>query len=197
MSGIHFDQINIAEDWFEFGKNGDFPNHSDDDTSEVITRFVAYWIAFNAIYSVNFDKLNKRVKTEMNIAEWKQIQHCINLYYDDCFKGVIDFNAEYINIFKDAPVFEGRIEPVKGKNYKGYYGFRFDHYRTLTDDESTEQDKLHALVQTIYQVRCNVFHGNKSSSPDRNYFLVKNSAIVLEKLLTAYMNKKSKKENDH
>ena len=185
MSGVHFDQINIARDWFEFGKNGNFPNQTDDDTAKVITQFVAYWVAFNSIYSVDMDQPDEKIRSKMKLTERKQIEDCINNYYENCFKDAIDFNAEYINIFKEVLVFKGVKIPEKNKKYYNI------HYLTLNDGNSSDEIKLNALVQIIYQVRCNVFHGSKSPQPGRNYNLVKNSNIVLEKLLSAYIKHKT------
>lgn len=48
--------------------------------------------------------------------------------------------------------------------------------------------KLTNLILTIYQVRCNLFHGSKSLHIDRDLELVYSSAILMEGYMDALIN---------
>ena len=43
-----------------------------------------------------------------------------------------------------------------------------------------------SLIGTLYQVRCNLFHGSKSLRINRDIELVKYSAVILEGYLKVY-----------
>lgn len=47
--------------------------------------------------------------------------------------------------------------------------------------------QVESLLITIYQVRCNLFHGSKSLHNPRDLELVRSSSIILEGYLKAYL----------
>ena len=53
----------------------------------------------------------------------------------------------------------------------------------MNNPNRESEDKAEALLMSIYQVRCNLFHGNKDPELKRNYDLIESSARILEILL--------------
>ena len=49
---------------------------------------------------------------------------------------------------------------------------------------------------SIYQIRCNLFHGSKSMYYKRNVDLIQDSANILEDLLTRIITKESQGETN-
>ena len=76
--------------------------------------------------------------------------------------------AEYLN----SPVMDERL------------GYKAKKWSTKKGDNIT-------LFNAIYQVRCNLFHGNKLLSDERSQKLVREGADVILKVLNAFMH-----END-
>ncbi len=125
--------------------------HNDD----FFVKFMMHWMAFNWIYSkYNYDG---------NVSERDQIKLC----FDDKrarFRRFDAFALPEIRIFIEGPVYDART---------GTYNH--DVYRALSESNSIE-----ALLLTLYQVRCNLFHGSKSFMIDRDIKLVKASSVILE-----------------
>ena len=48
-----------------------------------------------------------------------------------------------------------------------------------------KEHNVEALLMTLYQVRCNLFHGSKSLRVERDRELVRASANILEKYMEA------------
>ena len=46
MNNLHFDALNIDKEWFKIGKE-----RKENTEKDVAFKFIAYWIAFNAIFS--------------------------------------------------------------------------------------------------------------------------------------------------
>ena len=51
---------------------------------------------------------------------------------------------------------------------------------------STQEGDNITFFEAIYQVRCNLFHGNKLLSDERNQKLVEEGAAVILKVLNAW-----------
>ena len=72
------------------------------------------------------------------------------------------------------------------KEYKGNDKFiatkkRKENHTNLI--YGTEEEKIIALFQTLYTVRCNLFHGSKDTGDINDVNLVQNSGEILELLL--------------
>ena len=62
---------------------------------------------------------------------------------------------------------------------------RKQRYEKLKNAQGVE--RLESLFLTIYQVRCNLFHGSKSLHIDRDIQLVRAASIILENYLKALL----------
>ena len=172
---LHFDSMQISKEWFEIGASKDGVEPFD-----VAFRFIAFWIAFNGHYAkVSSGSEHEQIEIFMKENSEK-------------FSNLFDFDNDLkLAIFRTGPVFRGTASP----NYQTDYLhndlslFRsnqrdyIQRYRDFMDTSASYEDRLTALIFTIYDVRCNMFHGGKTPSPDRNYELVDASQWVLEKML--------------
>ena len=175
---LYYDCLNISEEWFKLGKGKD-----SEQSSDVVFKFIAYWIAFNGIFS----KFSNGIDTERH-----QIEELLNSKKFDSLIGLIDFDkAPECEVFREAPVFQCDRNPHSGVDYLLHNIMRdeykscknqIDNYRNF-NQSTDERKRWLALLLTIKQVRNNLFHGQKTPSPDRNYELVNSSQKILEQVL--------------
>lgn len=148
---------NIAIEWFEEGKS-----------KETVFKFMAFWLAFNFMYSRSvYDKEEKLINEFLDDNKDK-----LKNSYDKIFSNMID-----LEIFNELPVYDGR----GGRRKKAVE----THNNFLYACDKTE--KARALILMIYQVRCNLFHGNKSLGNKRDMKLIKASADVMEIILESIL----------
>ena len=117
-------------------------------------RFMMHWIGFNWLYN-QIDGSDERAK--------------IKEFYNQNrkkFDKVDPFNFVDINVFLEGAVYD----VVKGIP-------RTRDYKML------KEYNVEALLMTLYQVRCNLFHGSKSLRVERDRELVRASANILEKYM--------------
>lgn len=150
--------------WYEYGCKNREPSY---------VRFLAHWMAFNWLYS-NFPGDDERSK----------IESFLNHYYS-CIEANTDFNNP---IYK--PFFCKEVIDMKYKN--SYWSKK--NFQTLINPHQPMKDRINALFMTMYQVRCNLFHGQKNPESSRDRELVESTAIILEHYIGAI---KAKKESSH
>lgn len=176
---LHFDSCQISKVWFERGE----------DEADIAFKFISYWISFNGLYGQFYLDGNENRRSERD-----QIRNLID-NNNEKLVGLFDFeHDDRLAIFLEAPVLSGHKDGRSVEN--AHYGrvndddpnrFAIRFYRTLIDVRRPTIDRLKALMVTIYQVRCNMFHGGKTPYPDRNYRLVDSSQYVLKKVLDVLM----------
>lgn len=119
-------------------------------------RFMMHWIGFNWLYNqIGGSDERTKIKDYYNQNRKK-------------FDKVDSFNLTDINVFLEGAVFD----VAKG----------CPHTR---DYEKLKEYNVEALLMTLYQVRCNLFHGSKSLRVKRDRELVRASANILEKYMEA------------
>lgn len=117
-------------------------------------RFMMHWIGFNWLY---------------NQIPCRDERQKIKKFYEQnrkTFDKVDPFNMPEIDVFLNGAVFDmtkGEPRTVDYQNLKKY--------------------SAEALLLTLYQVRCNLFHGSKSLRVERDKELVRASADILEKYM--------------
>jgi len=151
--------MNYALEWYGYA----LEKHDD-----LIVKFMMHWIAFNWLYS-ECDSNNEKDKIR---------QFCGN---EETFKRLSRYDAfstEAIEAFKEGPV--SSMRPRGGERSSNRY-----LYRKIL--EGSEQERVEALLLSIYHVRCNLFHGSKSLRNDRDLKLVRSSAIIMEGYLEALL----------
>ena len=120
-------------------------------------RFMMHWIAFNWLYSEYYDE---DIKEHDAIESFCAINMKKLSQYDA-------FSSPFIEVFRNKPV----------GDRTGVRKIHRDRCNLLN------QKNITALFLTIYQVRCNLFHGSKSIHNQRDIELVSSSAEILGEYL--------------
>lgn len=200
MQSLHLDRVpkTIAKEWFDRGKNED-----------TLFKFVSYWIVFNQLYNFGVSNID-------NTTERERInKYCRN--HIRVLKQKLDFTKLDLTEFYAGPVIQGSgtvndvetndsIIVIKEKILKKLSGFslanrsnNIENIRELENKakdiardyinirDNNGNDKIMSLFSEIYTVRCNLFHGSKTPTPSRDYFLVEESNAVLEMCLEDLM----------
>lgn len=127
--------------------------------------FIASWIAFNALYNEQSNH-NEKDRITAFIEKIK--------------------NPIYEELLADINAFQEPIRDLRPESTK----------TTQTDiDQMNKSDsalgtRLAGLMRCIYQVRCNLFHGDKFIENSRNRHLAKESAIKVTRFLELYLEDK-------
>ena len=164
---------NYAREWYEYGRK-----HDDDP----IVKFMLHWVAFNWLYSAYYyrrqDEPTKdfdRRNIENRYSEREKIKKFCKAKYDRLSQ-FDAFHQKEFSVFKEGKVVS-ETPPYNGYNGKDDPGKIFD---ILKDEEKDEEERIEKLFLTIYQVRCNLFHGSKSLMNPRDIDLVRASSVLLE-----------------
>ena len=141
---------------------------------DFFTKFMMHWIAFNWIYS-KYDIRNKKHPREIDA-----ILNCVSSNMS-IFKRYNAFACKEIDVFLQSPINDERTGNIKT-----------DIWNVLKNERKKDDERILALFESLYKVRCNLFHGSKSIRNDRDIELVKASSVILEgylnELLDEYKN---------
>ena len=162
------DLENGLMNWYNFGIEHNDP---------FFVKFVSLWMAFNEKY-MDFPGFNN-FKNIYDVEYEKINEFCDSPKYSTKLESVHEkiFNSPFIKIFMDQPVKDMK------QGYETSYNKR--NHNNLLHKTGIEQTK--ALLQTIYQVRCNLLHGSKSPDVQRDINLVRYSGEILEIYMNAIM----------
>lgn len=159
------DKINeIAGDWFKLASKYD---------CDVFVAFYVRWVAFNCLY--NFS--NKKKEYER-----------INAFCEENYaslKKVRAFSVKDFSVFLDKSI-ERMPNSIKVKHNERTYNELKSYRDGYNNDDDIELTALKNIFQTMYYVRCNLFHGGKSRDVERDKRLVKLSSVLLNRYLTEY-----------
>lgn len=191
----------IAEEWFDRGCN---------ETDDVVFKFVSYWIVFNHLYNYNVPYFNPPYE------RGRIIKFCNNNY--NVLRSSLDFSKLDLSEFLTAPVLPDSatvacqdvsgddVDDVKTQVVEALKKDRDRNRHRVSDKElekragyiardfcdfhgDDKRAKIIALFMLMYQVRCNLFHGNKSPGSHRDIRLVEQSVAVLEMCLPPLLKK--------
>lgn len=128
-------------------------------------KFICEFIGFNVRYKDSYPSYGDH-KGAVSMASNLQDKHNELLKSDD------EYNKALSYLMK---------QPTYNVTKKERVTLRDKDIKRITD-----RNKLSQIIEYIYQLRCNLFHGNKYEFGDkthRDYLLPKNGYIVLSKLL--------------
>ena len=146
-------------EWYRYGlEKGDEP----------IMRFMMHWIAFNWLYSSFCKCVGEDLKEAAAIKIFCESNYTKLSKYDP-------FTTDAFQVFLENPVEDEHNGSTRIR--------RFEDLR-----HKTGLQRMIALFLTIYQVRCNLFHGSKSLRIERDVSLVRAASVILEGYLKAYWN---------
>ena len=140
-----------------------------------VGKFMMNWIAFNWIYCKYSGGTDRR-QIENLCTERQGELEGYNPFDDE----------EAIKVFKKKPVLDGR-----GGNHRRERPVcpsQMDPWQLhdgLCNGDGLE--KIQCLLLTIYQVRCNLFHGSKEPHDERDQKLVRSSATIMQGYMEALL----------
>jgi hypothetical protein len=136
------------------------------DQSDVFFKFIAVYIAFNAIYDCRYEYEHDPARKieKFSEDEFIKMRH----------KNLLVADTEYYSAVKRLAE-KGIINMQKPKEEP----FRIKRL-----------EYLNQVMRCIYQVRCNLFHGDKSPGDPRDVNLVESSYIILSLLIKPWIDPK-------
>lgn len=152
----------IIESWFYKAKNGN---------EEPFDQFIALWISFNGFYtsSKRYTKARKLIDRR-NIPEYIYLESFCS---DKKYKNI------YLNLIKDSEKFKDDLNYFLGL-LKTRTRFKYkiaDLRPDMRNDEDAAKpfldiNNFKEFIFVSYQIRCNLFHGNKVSTNDGDNIIV-------------------------
>ena len=124
---------------------------------EFIDQFICYWIALNAWYGSNL------LQGERAPKEWE--------YMIALTERLEVMNLDWSIYLSDAQNLDPKLKNVRDN--------RLNEERGLI----TVTDNLKTLIEFIYTVRNNVFHGNKSDTEERDVAVLIIAVPILKRVL--------------
>ncbi len=143
-------------------------NYGIESGNDKIIKFMMHWIAFNWLY-------------REHVKEYEY--QCIIAYCKEHFDELSTydpFSTPEIQVFLE--------EPVRDMKFKND---REDRWESLK--HGTRKQKLISLFLSMYQVRCNLFHGDKSLRIERDVRLIESSSVILENYLKTVLGARIKR----
>lgn len=151
-----------ALEWYKYGlEKGD----------DTIVKFMMHWIAFNWLYSCYK-------------GEGGGERKAIGLFCEKHYRVLARYKAfqtKEINIFLESPIVDMAKGTITSANERVF--------NKLVYGNGVE--RIQALMLSMYQVRCNLFHGSKSLKVKKDLNLIHASSILLEGYLKVFLS-----END-
>lgn len=167
--------------WYEYAlRTGD----------DSVAKFMMNWIAFNFMYG------EYRKKDDRGV--WNTERERISLLCHSRFRDLNRYNPfvedrEAIETLIELPVLKGRRFPEwRGGPRLPYDSARKPHEMTPAElwgvaSLGDGPRRVECLLLTLYQVRCNLFHGSKDPTYIRDLELVESAGIVLEGYIKALL----------
>jgi hypothetical protein len=171
-------QIKRAKVWFQKASK-----LSDENEIEIFSKFYFLWSSFNSLYNLELDKFEN---------EKQRIKEILKLVDPKYSKSFFNNNSKEL-MELDPPVGDEKyyfLVKFK-KGYEENLNFKYDRRRwskIYLNNKSSFPKKLSSLILTIYQIRNNLTHGNKSGD-FRDMLLIKNANPLLNNLVKILIEK--------
>jgi|GEM_PF-2461267 len=130
--------------------------------TDAFSRFYFLWLSFNNLYASYYHRDERRAIQNLLDNELDEKQSV----------SIITNSRNQIKTLTDRPVLDMR----DGLDRTSIFVHSFNNARSY-------KSKIKELFMIIYQVRCNLFHGQKSPSRQRDQQLCEASAHFVELLL--------------
>jgi len=128
-------------------------------------KFVYGFFALNAMYSVYYDGNERQAIKDLFASS-------INTHCED-FREIL-YTPEYEYFCKRPPIKNCKYDPSKE-----FSGPRDTSRDTIKLFERNPKSSNRAMLMILYQIRCNLFHGNKSFGDSNDQEIMKNAAELL------------------
>jgi hypothetical protein len=151
--------------WFGKAKN----------ENDEVNKFIFLWISLNALYNEYYVRDEK-----------KAIKDFIKKKYIDTItqKNEIEsiLNDENVSFFKERII----------RNMRNITKSTMENAARLKNTTLSSPERLQELLMILYQIRCNLFHGEKWCDNTTDDNIVKKGMEILLKILEVYMDNKYK-----
>jgi hypothetical protein len=127
-------------------------------------RFVALWIAFNALYALHFDEFEHDSQQVRAFGRWSEAM----AVHRQSLRG-----SEYSQAIEDLSA-------------RGVFNYRRKQNETLVD-----RNDLERVMVLVYQVRCNLFHGRKYPADLRDQTLIRAAHTIIRKLVVSLLDQEN------
>jgi hypothetical protein len=145
----------IAQKWYTLACGGEIQQ------SDSFFRFIAIWIAFNALYASMYGDEE---------GDWNQVRS---------FAGDPDAVDRHRELLREDSQYRKSVSVLKER---GVYDLRNRRLRRIHDKRNLTQ-----IASCLYQVRNNLFHADKMPGNPRDEDLVEANYIVVSKLIRPYL----------
>jgi len=145
----------IIQQWYTLASSGDVSR------GDIFFRFVAAWVAFNALYTSRHSD---------DIGDWDQVRS---------FAGELDAINRHRQLIDQDQSYQRAIQVLKEK---GVGDLRRGYSRRIRNEYNFTE-----VASCLYQVRCNLFHGGKLPGNPRDERLVAASCEIVSKLSAPFL----------
>lgn len=162
---LYFDDKNFAYHWYKYGEE-----HKD----QFFINFMVEWMAFNWLYQNPHQKSERK-----SIEEFYRGQGVV---FDA-------FSLPQVDIIMKCPIHD--MSAHDSETYRNSCEINEKNHRIITarlnsyidGKKITQEDQEAALLQILFSVWCNLFHGSKSLYDPNDIELVRAAGIILHKYL--------------
>lgn len=148
----------IIRKWYQLSSGDEV------DTNDVFFRFMAVWVAFNALYTYRYGRLTNQAGRP--IGDRHQVRE---------FAKEAAVEQKHIRLLRDDAEYKEAVIYLKSK---GVSDVATGRHWCIHD----ETNVLYVMM-CVYQVRCNLFHGGKLPDSARDARVVSASYTVVSRLL--------------
>lgn len=152
---------NIANSWYQKAQN------EEDD----FDRFVYLWFSFNALYG-QFLEIEKSEKS------------AIISFLNKAFAVLNKQDVTHLLNGQSSGFFKKRVI----RNCKNAGSDTSEYAQKLGSSDNSLKYRMGSLALILYQVRCNLFHGDKMFESDTDQKVMKNAADALNELMKIVIN---------
>jgi hypothetical protein len=128
------------------------------DQTDIFFRFVAIWIAFNGLYTSRHSR---------EAGDWDQVRS---------FAGDSDAIDRHRQLLQTVEEYRRAIDVLKERGVGNVN-------RPVVRRHIHRVENLTEVLSSVYQVRCNLFHGSKAPGNPRDEKLVGASYTIVSKLI--------------
>lgn len=159
---MNTEALKIIKAWYQVSQENKLPVLSDHEMAYF--RFMALWLAFNSFLTQTYQDIpgdKEKVRAFANEPK----------------------NANYHKYNLKDENYKAKISVIQEKGVKD---MRIGSSRKF---HINNQECLCELMDCIYQIRCNFFHGQKSVVDGRDINLVRSADYIVAKLINRYIDK--------
>lgn len=172
---IHCGDLCIARFWYTESCRLNY------ESLNCIYKFMASWLAFNFLYA-EYNNINPKGNLS---DERKAIESYCNerkaiIEKADIFN---NFSGEIAALVEKPVTSSNKIGSSNKKANGNDKDWPSKNQTGATNKNSDDFTKFQSLIQIIYTVRCNLFHGAKNPNIQRDYSLICASARIMEYLV--------------